>query len=93
MINLSRRDFARAMLATSAGAIVPGLRAQSCAPPAGVAQAFAFIPLANVQRKAITVLHAAETTRLRLAYTRLRNLTTSNPALTFISTNASCASC
>ena len=70
------------VLAPAAAAMLPRLSAQSCAPPPG-GTPVNFVPvpgLANLKRKAISTLTPAEVTRLRLAYKRLRDLTTSNPA-------------
>jgi len=73
----TRRAFASSLL----GSFAVRLQGQSCAPPAGNATPFVPITgLANIQRKPISALTAAEVTRLRLAYQRLRALTVSNPA-------------
>ena len=75
MEHLSRRALAGFLL-------TPALRTlgQGCAPPTGVAQNFTPLPgLQSLPRKAISALTAAEATRLRLAYKRLRDLTVSDP--------------
>jgi polyphenol oxidase len=80
-LTCTRRTAARALFAPFAAAFAPRAGAQSCAPPAGVATPFVPLPgLSNIQRKPISALNAAEITRLRLAYKRLRDLTTSNSA-------------
>lgn len=82
MNEFSRRVFGSMLLAPAAASLLPRLSAQSCAPPAG-GPPVNFVPipgLANIQRKAISTMTAAEVTRLRLAYKRLRDLTASAPA-------------
>jgi len=79
----TRRDFGRAVLAGAAVASTsrPFLQAQeNCAPPAGTPVDFV-IPTAaqNIIRKSVAELTTSEIARLRLAYQRLRDLTTSDP--------------
>ena len=78
----SRRTLGSMLLAPAAAWLTPRLSAQGCAPPPG-GQPVNFTHVAglqNVTRKAISTLTPAEVTRLRLAYSRLRDLNTSDAA-------------
>jgi len=83
MASFTRRELGRAVFAGVASASVSGrlLQAQEdCAPPPGTPVDFV-IPAAaqNIVRKSVAELNASEIARLRLAYQRLRALTTSDP--------------
>jgi len=82
MNTFSRRAFGGMLLAPAIGPLIQRAAGQSCAPPpGGTPVAFTPIPgLANIKRKPVSGLTATETTRLRLAYQRLRDLTTSDPS-------------
>ena len=78
----TRRGFGRTICAAGAVATVGRrLRAQEdCAPPAGTPVDFVVPKLPNVIRKSVAELTTNEVARLRLAYQKLRDLTTSDPS-------------
>ena len=80
MPHSTRRDFGRTLLVGAAAATSGNLFAQDCAPPAGTPVDFAVPNLPVIQRKSVAELTADEVTRLRLAYQKLRDLTTSDPS-------------
>src|SRR5690349_9828809 len=79
---VSRRAFSAMLLAPAAANFASRLYGQTCAPPPG-GTPVNFTPIAGltkVTRKAASTLTAAEVTRLRLAYKKLRDLTVSDPS-------------
>jgi len=81
MALFTRRGFGRTICAgASVSVFGKMLRAQeNCAPPAGTPVDFVIPKLQNIVRKSVGELTAAEITRLRLAYQKLRELTVSDP--------------
>src|SRR3954466_8982583 len=81
-MTVSRRAFAGMLLAPPAANFASRLYAQTCAPPTG-GTPVNFAPIAGltkVTRKPASALTAAEVTRLRLGYKKLRDLTVSDPS-------------
>ena len=70
------------MFAASAVAAVGKrlLAQEDCAPPTGTPVDFVIPKLPNVIRKSVAELTTTEVARLRLAYQKLRDLTTSDPS-------------
>jgi polyphenol oxidase len=81
MAKFTRREFGRTVLAATTVSTLGSLFGQDdCSPPSGTPVDLVIPKLQNIQRKAVAELTASEVTRLRLAYSKLRALTESDPS-------------
>ena len=78
MQRFTRRALGRSILAGAAASALGRASGQNCAPPSGIAVDFVIPQRQNIQRKAVAELDDSEVARLRLAYQKLRELTTSD---------------